>query len=81
MFNNIGKKIKVLAEVICWIGIIASIITAIWMFGQRTYYSNMDTEGALLLIFGPLSSWIGSWMLYAFGQLVENTDHINRKMK
>ncbi len=32
MFSDIGKKIKILAEVYCWIGIIASVICGIVMF-------------------------------------------------
>lgn len=27
MFNNIGRKIKTLAKVLCWLGIIASVIS------------------------------------------------------
>ncbi len=48
MFNNIGKKIQALAKVLCWVGIIASIILAIiaWVgAGQASrssssYYYN-----------------------------------------
>lgn len=31
MFNNIGRKIKTLAKVLCWLGIIASVISGIAM--------------------------------------------------
>ncbi|MBE5777931.1 MAG: hypothetical protein E7331_01220 [Clostridiales bacterium] len=41
MFNNIGGKIKMLAKIICWIGIIASAISAIliWVAGFKTISS------------------------------------------
>ncbi|MBE5777932.1 MAG: hypothetical protein E7331_01225 [Clostridiales bacterium] len=47
MWNNIGGKIKTLSKVICWIGIIVSIILAliIWIGGSESsrpydYYGN-----------------------------------------
>ena len=71
MFNNIARKIKNLSKVLTFIGIIGSIITgtAIALDGEF---------GALLgigiIIIGCLMSWIGSFLLYGFGQLIENTD-------
>ena len=32
MFDNIGDKIKTLAKVLCWIGIVISVIAAIGFF-------------------------------------------------
>ena len=71
MFDNIGGKIKTLAQVVCWIGIIASIIIGFVMMAQ-----DDDTifTGILIMIFGSLGSWLGSFMTYGFGQLVENSD-------
>ena len=39
-------------------------------------FLNEDTVllGFLIIIIGPLCSWIGSFMIYGFGQLVENSD-------
>lgn len=65
MFSNIGEKIKTLAEVICIIGIVASIIAAIVMF------SNSEIGlGFLLLILAPLLFWISSFTLYGFGEII-----------
>ena len=71
MFNNIGGKIKTLAQIVCWIGIIASFIYGfIIMFqGNGTFIM-----GSFILIFGSLFSWVGSFMTYGFGQLIENSD-------
>ena len=68
MFENIGGKIKTLAKVVCWIGIIVSVILGLGLLSR-----NAIT--ALLFIgIGSLGSWIGSFMTYGFGQLIENTD-------
>ena len=54
MFDNIGSKIKTLARVICWIGIIVSIISGCVLMVQ-----NEETifKGILIIILGPLVSW------------------------
>lgn len=83
MFSNIGKKIKVLASVICWIGIIASIITAIIFFANALDGWNEEffiMMGLLTLIVGPLLSWIGSFFTYGFGELVDKTCDIEKKL-
>ena len=76
MFNNIGKKIKVVASVFCWIGIIASVV-----FGIILIDEGDEVAGAVTLVAGALSSWIGSFALYGFGQLVENSDIQTRIMQ
>jgi len=76
MFDNIGGKIKALAKVFCWIGIIASVIYAIVNFvasGQTRNNDGYILAGYMFLFLGPLVSWISSFVLYGFGQLIENT--------
>lgn len=70
MFKNIGKKIKTLAQVICWIGIVCSVLSGI---GMMVSDSDMIVVGILMIPVGALASWIGSFMLYGFGELVENS--------
>ena len=70
MFENIGEKIKTLALVTTWVGIITSILSGfILLIGGAV-------EGLLIMILGSLGSWIGSFVLYGFGQLITNTDAI-----
>ena len=78
MFNNIGNKIKTLAKVICWFGIVLSTLLGL-------YYSNVlatkNFLGGIILFFvysiiGSLLSWIGSFILYGFGELIANTKSI-----
>lgn len=73
MFENIGGKIKALAKVICWIGIIASIIgaIAIWAAGDR--WNPTFFPGLLILVAGCLGSWLGSFFTYGLGELIEST--------
>ena len=88
MFNNIGGKIKGLAKFLCWTGIILSVISGIIMIANgasvsRGRYSNAPDYvglGFLTMIAGSLFSWLGSFFMYGFGQLVEDTGAIRSKM-
>ena len=84
MFDNIGRKIKMLAKVLCWIEIISSIIVAIMMiYTSNTAFSyresdslaavSLRTSGWILLFVGPLISWISFFVLYALGEITENS--------
>ena len=76
MFDNIGGKIKNLAVISTWIGIIFSIILAIatWVceFGFLL--------GLIVLVVGFLCSWIGSFLLYGFGELIVRIQSIDEKL-
>ncbi len=80
MFDNIGSKIMKLAKVLCWLGIIASVISGIATIVSTS--SSSYTAGAgilsgiLIIVLGSLFSWIGSFFTYGFGHLIENTDNI-----
>lgn len=81
MFDNIGGKIKKLAVILCIIGIIASVIGALflWITASRVRYGYGTTYviyGFVVLIGGFLTSWIGSFGLYAFGTITENSDYL-----
>lgn len=72
MFNNIGAKIKCLAKGTFIVESLASFITGIvfWCLWG-------DIEGFLMFLAigvgGFLVSWISSWFIYGFGELIENT--------
>ena len=72
MYYDIGRKIKTLAKAICWIGIICSIIGGIVMLA--TMGKPGVLPGILTIILGALFSWVGSFVLYGFGEMVENSD-------
>ena len=80
MFDNIGGKIKTLAKVLCWIGIIASLVFAIVLWSQNNQYdyvtrarTNTIGTGLIVLVIGCLGSWMGSFFMYGFGELIEET--------
>jgi len=92
MFNNIGGKIKGLAKFLCWLGIILSVIIGVIMIiaaaSSRSYTFDSYGEkitlstggsivaGILIIVFGSLASWIGSFFMYGFGELVENSKKV-----
>ena len=73
MFDNIGGKIKNLATVICVVGIIASVILAIVLWSQNDRYNPTVALGFGVLIGGCVGSWVGSFFMYGFGELIEET--------
>lgn len=84
MFENIGKKIKRLAETICWIGIIISVIGSIILFtisADAYEPTGLIIAGFSILIFGTLFSWIGSFFMYGFGELIDNSQEIKEDLK
>ena len=83
MFNNIGKKIKITAKVFCWIGIILSVISGLGMIvagfsGMWTQMGSIVTVlgGIGVALLGSLLSWVGSFLMVGFGELVENSAEI-----
>ena len=79
MFENIGSKIKTLAKVICWLGIIGSCLSgisvAITIIELDDDFAFLGFFGGIILAaIGSLFSWLGTLALYGLGQLIENTD-------
>lgn len=75
MFDNIGGKIKDLAGTLLWIGIGISVIAGILIIGF-SYDGSLSLIGFLVIIIGSYASLIGSYVLYGFGELVDNSDKI-----
>ena len=77
MFNNIGHKIKVIAYVFTILGIAASVIAGLIMILTGERYALF---GILTMIFGSLAAWIGSFLIYGFGELIDKTTDIDSKL-
>ena len=83
MFNNIGKKIKITAKVFCWIGIILSVAGGVGMI-VAGFSGMLPQAGSIVTILGgigtallgSLLSWVGSFLMVGFGELVENSAEI-----
>ena len=71
MFKNIGGKVKMVARVICWVGIAASVIGGIALMSIG--HSANIAVGLVTIIVGSLLSWIGSLTTYAVGESAENS--------
>ncbi len=71
-YADIGKKIKGWAK---WIFIVEASITVIgaivMLFTAED--GGMIFTALLTLILGPFLAWVSSWILYAFGELVDKT--------
>lgn len=79
MFENIGGKIKGLAQIVCWVGIIGSVLCGLFIIALGP--SELSGVGLLIMIFGSLGAWAGSFMTYGFGQLIENSDILAGKLR
>jgi hypothetical protein len=65
MFDNIGSKIKGLANVSTVIGIVVSLVIGGVL---------IESIGIFVIILGCVFSWISSLTLYGFGHLIEKVD-------
>lgn len=77
MFDNIGGKIKGVAKIITWMGIITSVIS--FLIILSTGDDKLIGFGFIILIVGCIVSWLSSLTLYGFGQLIENSEIIAGK--
>lgn len=69
LYTNIGKKIKNWAKWIFLIDAIVTIVSALIMM-----FSGDDAlllTGIILILIGPILAWVFSWILYAFGEMVD----------
>jgi len=76
MFSRIGKKIKIVATVLFYVLAAASVIGAFYVifnFGQLLGTGNAILMGILIALVGCLIAWVSSFMLYGFGELVDNS--------
>lgn len=84
IFVDIGKKIKTLAKILCWTGIVGFGITGfiIFIIAANTFYGGEVFVGLgfAILIIGPLTSWVGSFFIYGFGELVDNSNVIKENL-
>lgn len=83
MYNNIGKKIKGLAKIIGVGGIFLCSLVGIAMFLAMS--SDWQTEdmafiGLVIAVVGSLLCWLSGFFTYGFGELIDQTMDINKKL-
>lgn len=71
MYNNIGGKIKLLAAISFAIMAIGSFVGGIAMMATD---DDLIPPGVFVLILGPVVSWVSTWVLFGFGELVESNE-------
>ena len=81
MYNNIGSKIKTLAKFICICIAVVWIIIGFSLILNR--YSSLFVRliGLLITIIGPLFAWISSFLLYGYGELIEQNEEIKKEIR
>ena len=80
MYDNIGSKIKGLAKAIFVFETICAVITGIALCSSNE--EELIFIGLLIVIpLGPLVAWVSSWLLYGFGELIDNTCEIARNTR
>ena len=73
MYDNIGSKIKGLAEGV-FIG--EAVLSAIVGIALLASGEDLILTGFLVLLFGPIVAWVSSWLLYGFGELIDRVCEI-----
>lgn len=72
MFDNIGDKIKVLAKISTILGIVIFVI-----YGIVLMVEGLIFVGFLVMVLGSVLSWIGSFTLYGFGEIINQLEYSN----
>ena len=75
LYRNIGKKLKSLAECIFLVEFSVSIILFIFLISKEHVAAAF-----LVLLIGFVSSFVSTWLLYAFGELVSRVCSIDEKL-
>ena len=72
LYGNIGRKIMGLAIVSAILGAVVTFVLGIVM-AVNSNGGVMLLLGIFMVVVGPICSWVGSWILYGFGKLVDNS--------
>ena len=82
MFDNIGKKIKVLAGICFCVGSGIGVICGLISLGlTNLVFTRKIVFGLLGIVVCPVIMWVLSLMVYGFGQLVDNSDKLVKYYK
>ena len=77
MYDDIGNKIKILAKVFFVLGAISSLIGAVALFFNYTHILLC----LAVAIAGSLLSWISTWLLYGFGEIIDTLSNIEENTR
>ena len=90
MFRSTGKRLMTLSKIICGLGMACSVLAGIALiaglvsisaFGLNSSTALKGTGGIVLgvavIAVGCFLSWVGSLILYGFGELIHKTKENN----
>ena len=90
MYKNIGKKIQTLAKIFGWLLLIAGVVVCLVFLiksggvnSEYRYAKQLKREYNIYAIISLVSGCMGyifTWMLYGFGQLVDDVHIMREKM-
>ena len=80
-YNNIGKKIKGLAKGMFIANGALCVIVSIVLLALYDFDLEDAWWALLIMIFGPIISWFGSWLIYGFGELIDKARDIERNTR
>ena len=78
MFSNVGGKLKVIALISFFATWVAGVVGGLLIVINGG--AQMATLGLLIILLSVLPAYLLSLPLYAFGQLVQNSDDINYRV-
>ncbi len=82
MINKIGDKIKIIAIILLVFGVAFSIICGGWCIYANPSQSNAFAITVIVkVVAASIAVIISSFLMYGFGQLVENSDTIVEILK
>ncbi len=85
MYNNIGKKIKGLAKLLAYGGIFLSCLVGISLtlgiIADDSMNGNAFIIGPIIVVVGSFVFWLSGFFMYGFGELVDQTTEINKKLE
>ena len=67
MFENVGTKLKVLANIIAILGIIGSIVCGLYLVKESVLI------GILTMVCGSIGSWVTALIIYGIGEAADNS--------
>ncbi len=92
MYNQIGKKIKGLAVFFCIIGVFFQVIlgllvifmggSALKTVGFESAFASVGCiiAGIFVIVIGSIVTWISTWLLYGYGELIDKVSNIEEEM-
>ncbi|MBP3434864.1 MAG: hypothetical protein J6K62_00840 [Clostridia bacterium] len=78
MFSNVGGKLKIIALISFFVTWVGGVIGGLLIIINGS--TQMAVLGVLVILLSVLPAYLLNLPLYAFGQLVQNSDDVNYRV-